>query len=297
MSGTQQALKLFHRLPVKAILGTGGFVCGPVILAAAMLRIPSIVHESNAVPGLTNKLLGAMVTRVAVAYPEAAAPFPAKKTVVTGFPLRPDLNRSSREEGCLTFGLDPAKRVLLVFPGSLAARRVNRAVAEVLPKLFRRMPDLQILWMTGKADYALARRLVEKFALPVTIREFIHEVPAAYAAADLVLARAGAGTLAELAATGKPAILVPYPYATHNHQERNAGFMLAAGSAELLADESLDGDALLEKVREVFAKLEGMTQRAAELRARYPQGAAEVLAKMLLALAADRTPSAGGQKG
>jgi UDP-N-acetylglucosamine--N-acetylmuramyl-(pentapeptide) pyrophosphoryl-undecaprenol N-acetylglucosamine transferase len=267
------------------VLGTGGFVCGPVILAAASLGIPSIIHESNLVPGLTNRLLAGAVTFIAVGHAETCAHFPAPKTVVIGFPLRPDLNRATREQGCAAFGLDPARRVLFVFPGSLAARRINRAVAEALPQLTQRLPDLQVLWMTGSADLGMARNVAEKLSLPVVIREFIHEVPEAYAAADLVLARAGAGTLAELSALGKPALLVPYPYATGDHQTYNAGLLVRAGAAAEMTDAECSGGVLLGKLLELFERQAGLEQAAAAVRAAYPQDAAEVLARKMIELA------------
>ncbi len=283
--GFGQARGWLKTLQVRAVLGTGGFVCGPVILAAASLKIPSILHESNLVPGLTNRLLAGLAACVALGHEEARSHFPEAKTVVTGFPLRPDLDRPSRGQGCAVFGLDPARRVLFVFPGSLAARRINRAVAEVLPQLIHRLPDLQVLWMTGAADLGLARNLAEKLSLPVVIREFIHEVPEAYAAADLVLARAGAGTLAELSALGKPALLVPYPFATGNHQTYNANILVRAGAAEAVSDTELNGTLLLARLLEIFSRLESLALAAAAVRAVYPRHAAEQLAQKLLALA------------
>jgi UDP-N-acetylglucosamine--N-acetylmuramyl-(pentapeptide) pyrophosphoryl-undecaprenol N-acetylglucosamine transferase len=289
LRGFVRARRLLKKLGVRAVLGTGGFVCGPIVLAAATLKIPSVIHESNIVPGLTNKLLSRVATVVAVGQPRSLAHFPPGKTVVTGFPLRPGLNEPDKTQGCAPFGLDPARLVLFIFPGSLAARQINRAVAEALPQLCRRRPDLQVLWMTGKADFEFARRVVDQFKLPVVTREFIYEVPEAYAAADLVLARAGAGTLAELSATGKPSLLVPYPYATDNHQAYNAAVLADAGAAVIVPDKELGGDRLLAVLMDMFARLESLTRGAAAVRGAYPGHAAEELARILIELGAGKS--------
>lgn len=283
-----QAARILKSAGVGAVLGTGGFVCGPVILAAALRRIPAVIHESNRIPGLTNKLLAKVAGRVAVSWPETKAYFPARKTLVTGFPLRPGLLGPARATGCKTFGLQPGRRVLFIFPGSLAARRINRVVAESLPAFCRRHPKWQVLWMTGSADFGLARRVVEQFTLPVQIREFIHEVPEAYAAADLVLARAGAGTLAELSATGKPSLLVPYPYAANNHQAHNAGQLVKAGAALAVRDADLTPQVLLERLGGMVKDLRAFAAKAAEVKKHYPQKAAARLAEMMIELAEGR---------
>jgi UDP-N-acetylglucosamine--N-acetylmuramyl-(pentapeptide) pyrophosphoryl-undecaprenol N-acetylglucosamine transferase len=269
---------------IRAVLGTGGFVCGPVILAARTLGIPTVIHESNVVPGLTNRWLGRVATRVALGQKESAQCFPERKTVVTGFPLRPGLNEPTRERACQAFGLDASRPVLFIFPGSLAARSINRAVAEMLPHLARRLPAWQVLWMTGKDDFEFAQRVQKQLNLPVVVREFVYEVPEAYAAADIVLSRAGAGTLAELSAVGKPALLVPYPHATGNHQMYNAQLLERAGAAVMVADQGLNGEMLLATLGKMISHLEALRGGAASMQAAYPRQAAHDLAQMLLEL-------------
>jgi UDP-N-acetylglucosamine--N-acetylmuramyl-(pentapeptide) pyrophosphoryl-undecaprenol N-acetylglucosamine transferase len=268
----------------QGVLGTGGFVCGPVILAARTLGIPTVIHESNVVPGLTNRWLGRVATRVALGQKESAAQFPAGKTVVTGFPLRPGLNEPARAQACSVFNLNPERPVLFVFPGSLAARSINRAVAEMLPHLAKRLPVWQVLWMTGKEDFEFAQRVQKQLNLPVVVREFIYEVPEAYTAADIVLSRAGAGTLAELSAVGKPALLVPYPYATGNHQMYNAQLLERAGAARVVPDFGVNGEGLLAVLADMIKNLETLRQGAAAVQAAYPKQAARDLAEMLFEL-------------
>jgi UDP-N-acetylglucosamine--N-acetylmuramyl-(pentapeptide) pyrophosphoryl-undecaprenol N-acetylglucosamine transferase len=280
-----KASQLLSRLGVQAVAGTGGFVCGPVILAAAAAKIPTLIHESNLTPGLTNRWLGRIATRITVAHETTRTFFPAGRTEVTGFPLRPDLLDCTRLKGCRTFGLDPKRPVLFVFPGSLAARKINRVMTEALPALCKKAPQLQFIWMTGRADLPLARRVVDQFPLPVIIREFVYEVAEAYAAADLVLARAGAGTLAELAALGKPAILVPYPHATGQHQLHNAQALAGSGAIEILPDDKVGAEVLLRQILETLDRLPEMTRRAKAVSRHISKTAARDLAQQLLHLA------------
>jgi UDP-N-acetylglucosamine--N-acetylmuramyl-(pentapeptide) pyrophosphoryl-undecaprenol N-acetylglucosamine transferase len=174
--------------------------------------------------------------------------------------------------------------VLFVFPGSLAARSINRAVAEMLPHLAKRLPVWQVLWMTGKEDFEFAQRVQKQLNLPVVVREFIYEVPEAYTAADIVLSRAGAGTLAELSAVGKPALLVPYPYATGNHQMYNAQLLERAGAARVVPDFGVNGEGLLAVLADMIKNLETLRQGAAAVQAAYPKQAARDLAEMLFEL-------------
>ncbi len=287
-AGFQQARSLLKELKIGAVMGTGGYVGGPVVLAAVSLGLPSLIHESNCFPGLTNRFLGRLVRRVAVSHAETAKHFPAKKTVITGYPLRERLNEPSREQGCKAFKLNPQQRVCLIFPGSLGARKINSVLVETLPQLAKRVPDLQFLWMTGEADLAMARRAGENLGSRISIHSFIHQVPEAYAAADLVLARAGAGTVAELAATGKPALLIPYPYATAHHQEHNAALLQKQGMAEVMPDRNLTGPELMEKIIKVLKRLNIMTGRATEVKKDYPAEADQEIARWMITMAGSR---------
>ncbi len=281
-AGFQQARRLLKELKIGVVMGTGGYVGGPVVLAAISLGLPTMVHESNCFPGLTNRFLGRLVKRVAVSHAETTKYFPAEKTVITGYPLRKRLNEPSREQGCMAFKLNPKQRVLLIFPGSQAARKINSAMAEMLPRLAKRVPDLQFLWMTGEADLTMARRAGESLGPRISIHSFIDQVPEAYAAADLVLARAGAGTVAELAAAGKPAILIPYPYATAHHQEHNAALLQKRGAAEVITDRDLTGPELMEKIIKVLKRLNIMISRATDVKRDYPVNADQEIAGWMI---------------
>ncbi len=276
-----QARKILKQLKVNAVLGTGGFVCGPVIAAAASLRIPSVIHESNAVPGLTNRLLGTLATKVAVSHTITARYFDQNKIVHTGFPLREGLRMSRTPELYAQFGLNADKTTVFIFPGSLAARKINKTVIDLIPRLKNELPWAQFLWMTGKADFPLVSKACESQGLAASVYEFIDDVPAALAITDLVIARAGAGTVAEISATGKPAILVPYPYATGDHQSKNAMILQKAGMARMVKDGQLQAKVLFLELKRMLDHLEALTECAAVWKHHYPKDAAGQLAQLM----------------
>src|SRR6185369_7640252 len=170
------------------------------------------VHESNAIPGIVNRFLAGLARKVCLTYPGRAG----AKFVVTGNPVRLTGKLPQAGASRKIFGLKPGVKTLLVFPGSQAARQVNKIVGETLIRW--KGPEFQVLWMCGRKDEAECRALAARLPVRASVQSFIHDVASAYAAADLVLARAGAATLAEITVAGLPSILVPYPHATGKHQ-------------------------------------------------------------------------------
>lgn len=255
VGGTYQAMKVIRQFRPHVVLGTGGYVSGPVLLAAAVLRYPTLIHEQNAFPGITNRMLARVVDRIAVGYGEAKAFFPAHKTTVTGNPVRPEIRTCTREAGQRAFGLDPRKRTLLVTAGSQGARSVNRALLEAAPMLHARR-DLQVLHAAGRALYAeMVEELRSHGVKPdagdekirygnICIMPYIYAMPEALAVADLVVGRGGALSSAEFTVRGLPAILVPYPYAAEDHQLHNARVLEEHGAARILLDQEISGQTL-----------------------------------------------------
>jgi UDP-N-acetylglucosamine--N-acetylmuramyl-(pentapeptide) pyrophosphoryl-undecaprenol N-acetylglucosamine transferase len=253
--GTYQAMKVIRQFRPHVVMGTGGYVSGPVLLAATVLRYPTLIHEQNAFPGITNRMLARVVDEIAVGYAEAKTFFPAHKTVVTCNPVRPEISTCTREAGQRTFGLDPKRRTLLVTAGSQGARSVNRALLQAAPMLHARR-DLQVLHAAGRALYPevveqLRSRGVEPDAGGekisygnMCIMPYIYAMPEALAAADLVVGRGGALSSAEFTIRGLPAILVPYPHAAENHQLHNAQVLEAHGAAKVLLDHEISGQTL-----------------------------------------------------
>lgn len=262
--GTVRSAWMLRGMRPDVVVGTGGYVSAGVLLAAALQRIPTLIHEQNAIPGRTNRLLARFVRRIAITFPEAAPYFPAGKTVVTGLPIRPEIGRVDRTAAQQTLGLARDRFTLLVLGGSQGARTINRATLDALAS-WGDLP-IQVLHQIGKASFA---EWQPEFAgRPAWYRPvpYLDAIEHAYAAADLVLCRAGASTLAEITAAGLPSILVPYPYAMGDHQTHNARALVAAGAALLIPNADTTGARIAEEVRVLMAD-RGATGRLAEMSA------------------------------
>ena len=243
--GVMQARSYIKEFKPDLVIGTGGFVCGPTVLMACLNRVPAMIHEQNAYPGMTNRLLAPKVNKVLINYPEAAKFFvKAKETVLTGLPVRDDIGKLSKEEGCAAFDLDPAKKTILITGGSRGARTINRVCALALSGILAK-PDVQVIFITGKAGYVETSLLLKNSDTTVLrnerlrFLEYSHDMPHALAAADVVVGRAGATFLAEIAMCGLPGILIPYPYASDNHQQFNAQAVVDAGAGEMILDDEM----------------------------------------------------------
>jgi len=273
LKGIGQAFAVIKKFSPDAVIGTGGYVCGPVVLAAALRKIPTLIHEQNAYPGITNKLLARLVSRVMVTFPESIKYFPPKANItVTGLPVRPAVLTASRETGLKRLGLAGDKLTLLVFGGSRGARSINKAMVKVA-KTYSGRADLQILHVTGALGYeeTLAELAAAGISLDksgnIMVKPYLYNMEAALTTADLVVCRAGAATLAEITALGLPAILIPYPYAAENHQEYNARALADQGAAILIKDRDLDGDVLLKNLEKLLADRPALDYMAAAARA------------------------------
>lgn len=243
--GVMQARSYIKEFKPDLVIGTGGFVCGPTVLMACLNRVPAMIHEQNAYPGMTNRLLAPKVNKVLINYPEAAKFFvKAKETVLTGLPVRDDIGKLSKEEGCAAFDLDPEKKTILITGGSRGARTINRVCALALSGILDK-PDVQVIFITGKAGYVETSLLLKDSDTTVLrndrlrFLEYSHDMPHALAAADVVVGRAGATFLAEIAMCGLPGLLVPYPYASDNHQQFNAQAVVDAGAGEMILDDEM----------------------------------------------------------
>jgi UDP-N-acetylglucosamine--N-acetylmuramyl-(pentapeptide) pyrophosphoryl-undecaprenol N-acetylglucosamine transferase len=231
-----QSLFLICRFRPDVVVGTGGYVCGPVLFVASLLTIPTIIHESNSYPGITTRWLSARSTKIFVAFEATSQWLKRKDNVrVVGTPTRPGLGRISREDGLRFFHLDPAKKTVLVFGGSLGASSINQAMRIIVDRLAR--SGVQIIWQTGRSEPALANEMKQKNI--GWVGSFIDAMEYAYAAADVVVCRAGATTLAELTLLGKASILIPYPYAAAGHQTFNAKTLADAGASVMIADQDV----------------------------------------------------------
>lgn len=228
--------KLIQEFKPDAVVGVGGYASAPVLLAATSRAIPSLIQEQNSYAGLVNKLLAKRVSKICVAYDGMEKFFPKAKLVLTGNPVRTEIAHGSRAEALAFFGLNPDKPVLLVIGGSLGARTLNQATAAALPRL--REAGVQLLWQTGKLYFPEAQQQTASYAADgLHALEFIQRMDLAYAAADVVVSRAGALSVSELCLTGKASILVPSPNVAEDHQTKNALALVGKGAAVLINDE------------------------------------------------------------
>ncbi len=272
---------LIREFQPSVVLGVGGYASGPAMAAALRLHVPAMAFEPNAMPGLANRLVGKKVQAAAVNFPSAVKWF--NNCEVTGIPVRPEF-----------FHLDPpstGKPHLLIFGGSQGARIFNTRVPSVIPALLDAVPGLTVLHQSGirhieqtKAAYAASGADPAR----VEIQPFLDDMPKRFASAHLVLARSGASTVAELAAAGKPSLLVPFAAAADEHQKRNAEAMVDAGAAVMLQEGDLEApDQLLGELTRLLTDLDRLALMAAAARTQAHPGAAERIADRLAALAVE----------
>lgn len=273
------------------VIGTGGYVCGPILLAAALMGIPTMVQEQNVFPGITNKILSRFVSCVATGSPDAVKYFPAEKTVFTGNPIRSEVMEAKRKNGYAEFNLDPAKSTVLVSGGSRGARSINIAMTEVFKRYCQR-DDVQIIHVTGKGEYEDTLVRVKEAGIDLEqhkhlqIRPYLYNMPQAMAIADIAVFRAGATGLAELTARGIPSILIPYPYAAENHQEYNARAVEKAGASKVILNKELaDSSVLPDALDEMLANPRRLRKMAAASKLLGRPQAADDIAGIIMKLA------------
>ncbi len=238
------------------VIGVGGYASVGPVLAAFLMSIPTMILEQNSVPGLANKALGKFAGAIGVTYQESISFFPREKTFLTGNPIRLRILKGSRDAANNIFSLEKDKFTIFVFGGSLGARSINRAMVDAFNHMLDLKDEVQFLHQTGELDYEYVRDAYRKWGFKGTVAPFIYQMAEAYAIADLVISRAGATTLSEITAIGKPAILIPYPYAAGHHQEFNASKLLEMKAARMILDHNARGEVLAENIRELYANRE-----------------------------------------
>ncbi len=260
------AKKILKQINPDVVIGTGGYVSGPVLRAAQQLGFKTAIHEQNAYPGVTTKMLAPKADAVMLAMPEAEKFLKInKKPIVTGNPIRSELLKISREEARKKLGFDE-RPMILSFGGSLGAKHVNESVAELI-KWHNESNKFYHIHATGKVGYDDMIASLKDINLSdnIKIREYIDDMDICMAAADLVICRAGAITLGELQACGKPAVLIPSPYVAENHQYHNALTLKKDGAAEIIEEKDLSGEKLIETVKYLIenkSRLESMSNAA-----------------------------------
>ena len=289
LSSLWKANQLISDFKPDIVIGTGGYVCGPLLLAAALRGIPTLIQEQNVVPGITNKILSRFVDVVAVGYEEAAPHFPrAKKVIYTGNPVRPSVVTANREEARAYFGLQEDQTAILVAGGSRGARSINTAM-QAVHEHYKGREDIKIIHATGTDEY---RRVCEGLGIPEEdvysptshIVPYLDNMDMAMAASDMAIFRSGAIGLAELAVRGIPSILIPYPYAAADHQTFNAKAFVDAGASTMIVDKELNGTRLLQAVDAMLADQRCRKRMAeATLQLGKPEAAIEI-AKLAISI-------------
>jgi len=272
-----RARRLLERECADVVIGGGGYVAGPVGLAAVTRRVPLLLTEADSHLGMSNRLLARFAGRVCLAFPIEGRD--GDRYLLTGRPVPPGTGEADRAKARERFGIEPGERCLLVFGGSLGARKINEAAVEA----FGRQAPCAVLHVSGRRDYEDVRRRLSEFGDPAHYRLFAYIEPfaEAYAAADLAVARAG-GSVFELAAAGLPSILVPYPHATADHQAGNARWMEKGGAAAVIPDAELDSARLRTEVESMLEDRERLrSMRNAALRLARPDAADRIAAEAL----------------
>jgi UDP-N-acetylglucosamine--N-acetylmuramyl-(pentapeptide) pyrophosphoryl-undecaprenol N-acetylglucosamine transferase len=248
---TIQCARLFGKFKPHVVIGTGGYVSGPALMAARWRKIPHVVQEQNSFPGLATRKSGKKASAVFLTFEESRKFFPKTANIrVVGNPVRGSLQKASREEAMREWRLNAKATTLFVFGGSQGARRINQIILEILPKL-REIESLQILWATGPASFDEIKKQCKDFP-SVRVVSYIEKMSLAYAAADFVICRSGASTLAELALCELPSILIPFPFAAADHQTFNAAAVEKAGAAIMIHEKDLTADLLFKEIHELM---------------------------------------------
>ncbi|MBI3006206.1 MAG: undecaprenyldiphospho-muramoylpentapeptide beta-N-acetylglucosaminyltransferase [Ignavibacteriales bacterium] len=276
-----QSMSLMKKFQPDVVVGTGGYVCGPVLSVAANRGIPAIMHESNSYPGITTRLVAHRATKVFTAFEATSRWLKRKDNIeLVGTPVRNSLRKASRKRSAEFFGLRVSKKTVLIFGGSLGATSINSAVRKMLPAASR--SKIQIIWQTGEKEFATLQHVAGKKD-GFWIGPFIDRMDYAYGAADLVVCRAGATTIAELTALGKPSILVPYPHAAADHQTQNARTLMEAGAAKIVPDHEI-GTKLHEAMIGLLSNARTLKRMSAASKKLGHPNAGEVIAKKVLTL-------------
>lgn len=269
--GLNDAKKIIRNHQPDLVIGTGGFTAGPLLLIASRRKIKTLIHEQNAYPGKTNLMLGKRVDRIAISFKEAEKYFPKEKTFLAGNPVRSEYHQIDKNKFRENLNLSSTQKMILIMGGSQGAGSINRSALSLI-EFYKDRKDRVVYHLTGKDQFDAIKKEVENMGLTtsghVFVNAYSNEVQRLLGAADLVVSRSGAMSVAEIQAVGIPSILVPYPMAAGNHQEFNARVITDAGGGILIKDRDLNGNLLIQTVEALLrdeSKLQEMSQIAKKL--------------------------------
>jgi UDP-N-acetylglucosamine--N-acetylmuramyl-(pentapeptide) pyrophosphoryl-undecaprenol N-acetylglucosamine transferase len=285
IKSVSKARQIIKNFKPDAAVGVGGYASGPLLYAASRMGIPTLIQEQNSYAGITNKLLGKKAKKICVAFDGMEQFFPAEKIIKTGNPIRKEsvAIAGKREPALASFGLSPEKKTILVTGGSLGARTLNQSILAGLQQLVT--ADVQVIWQTGKFYYKnIKEQLGNNLSPNIKVLEFLNGMDMAYAAADVIISRAGAGTIAELCVIKKPVILVPSPNVAEDHQTKNALALVNEGAAVFIADSDAEAQ-LVTKALELLKDTDQQYTLSQNIGKLALPNADEVIAQQVLQLA------------
>ncbi|MEP7149889.1 MAG: undecaprenyldiphospho-muramoylpentapeptide beta-N-acetylglucosaminyltransferase [Acidobacteriota bacterium] len=281
-----EARRLIREFKPDVVVGAGGYVSGPVLMMASLMRVPTLVMDSNALPGFTNRRLAMFVDKAALTFPEALSFF-GKKGVVTGNPVRAEFFEIAEPESS-------NKMRLLIFGGSQGSRAINNAMVDALSKLRIDRESLEITHQTGDFDFEVVRENYNRAGWKdADVRRYIFDMVLEFAKTDLIICRAGATTCAELAAAGKASIMVPLPTAADDHQRKNAEAMQNAGASRMILQRDLSGESLANEISDLAASPDAIAQMESSAKKMARSDAAEVTVDLIEGLAREREEGRG----
>jgi len=280
--GFIKSLMVLKNFSPRIVIGTGGYVCGPVLLGASLLHIPILIQEQNAMPGVTNRIMGRWADEIHVPFPTAARFFAPGKTRITANPVRPEI--ASASGGRERLGLKEDKMTIALIGGSQGASSINAAAVEALKYLSDFSSDLQIIHQTGNSDFSDVKKAYDESPFENLVQPYFETMEDVYSATDLIVCRAGAMTLAEVTACGLPAVLIPYPFATGDHQTFNAQVLEKNGAAVMIRNGELTGERLASVLASLIQDKERLLDMAKKSRSLGKPGSAREIAQAVLSI-------------
>lgn len=295
--GFLKAVSVLKRLNPNVVVGTGGYVSGPVLLAGLVLRKPTLIQEQNAAAGLTNRILSRWVDEVHLGFAEAAKQLKAKRISVTGNPVRAEIARIAQTDKHIArasagvsnvseaSASETGRLTIFVMGGSLGAHSINVAMCGALEELSEFSHKIQVVHQTGKVDYEEVKAAYQKFSFKAIVQAYFDKIEEIYKISDLMVCRSGGMTLAEITAGGLPAILIPFPFAIGDHQKLNAQAMVERGAAFMIDNSQLDGSSLAKAIKALITDEKKLKEMVAASRELGKPRAAEDIAKAILEMA------------
>jgi len=269
-----EARRIIKKFNPSVVVGVGGYASGPILLMAAFKGLKTLVMEQNSIPGITNRILGKFVSLVCVTFPESAKFFSSKKVHVTGNPVRREMLQVKEKSS------PDSKKVIFCFGGSQGAKALNDAMLGALPYWSKKREEIRIVHQIGKqGDVEEFKKRYDENGVEASVHKFIDDMGEIYAEADLVICRAGATSVSELMVCGKPALLVPYPYAADNHQEFNARSLEKGGGTKVVLNKDLTGELLVKEIDELMSSSGCLEEMSLAMKKMAKPDAASVIAK------------------